>query len=511
MARKDDISTSLLQIRRGIDGEDGTAFPKEFGGWSPDLPPFGNPGSPNAKNAIPHQGGYKQFLGLSSFTDALTARCQGAATFQNTAGNFYPYAGDATKLYRLDASSFTDVSNGTYTIPADEFWEFTQFGNKVIAVNSNDAAQGATIGTGSFSDHFTSTLKPKARHVMTLRNFLVVGNVEEGGNAYPNRVRWSASGDSQDMDQSITTLADAEDLEDGGWVQKLVSLRDYGVVFQEKAISRMSFEGSPTIFRFDKVEENRGALVPGGVVPFGNGIFVLSDDGFYVFGSDAMIPIGDNRVDKFFFDDLNDTYKHRIIGAIDRDYPVVMWAYPSGSSSGTPDRIIMYNWTVKQWAFADVDTQFMFTSASPGLTLEQLDSVNASLDALPFSLDSRVWQGGAIARAGFDTSNQLGFFDGTALTAELDTAEMQPFPGRRAFYDRVWPLIEGSSATVTHQIGTRSRLIDSVSFSSAVALDADGTCPVNVDARYARHRLNIAGGFDNAQGLLIRATPTGSF
>ncbi|WP_230682109.1 hypothetical protein, partial [Streptococcus pneumoniae] len=63
-----------------------------------------------------------------------------------------------------------------------------------------------------------------------------------------NRVRWSAIGSITDWVSSATTLSDYQDLPDGGSIMGFVG-GEYGIVFQERGITRMSFEGQPTAFR----------------------------------------------------------------------------------------------------------------------------------------------------------------------------------------------------------------------------------------------------------------------
>ena len=41
-------------------------------------------------------------------------------------------------------------------------------------------------------------------------------------------------------------------------------------------------------------------------------------------------------------------------------------------------------------------------------------------------------------------------------------------------------------------------------------MNADGVCPVLAEGRYHRVRLNISGGFDQAQGVEVEAHPTGT-
>jgi hypothetical protein len=88
------------------------------------------------------------------------------------------------------------------------------------------------------------------------------------------------------------------------------------------------------------------------VIGWGNMVFFLADDGFYmILGGSPAIPIGAGKVDTTFLADLRTAYAYRVNAAIDPTNKLVMWAYPgSGSTDGTCNRIMIYNWAVKRWA-----------------------------------------------------------------------------------------------------------------------------------------------------------------
>ena len=55
----------------------------------------------------------------------------------------------------------------------------------------------------------------------------------------------------------------------------------------------MSYEGPPTVFRFDKIANDIGCSVPGSVAGIGDMAFFLHKSGFYmVQGAQQLKPIG---------------------------------------------------------------------------------------------------------------------------------------------------------------------------------------------------------------------------
>lgn len=482
-----------------------------FAEWLPDLPVLKNPGATTATNVIPGPLGYKPFRGLLSASDALDAYPRGAFAGSDKDKNVEIYAGDGTKLYKLSAGTWSNVSKGgNYTLATNETWEFVQFGQRILASSISAPLQGITFGGLNFADELTSTEKPQARHIGVVRDFVVLGNTFDAtdGNV-PEQVWWLARNSTVDADPAQATLADKQILPNGGAVQKVVG-GEYGVIFKERSIYRMSFEGVPLIFRFDEVERQRGALMPGGVVALGRLIFYWGTDGFFAFDGQKSVPIGENKVDLTIADDLDRDFLHRVTSGICTRTGCIWWLYPGvGNIDGRPNRIAVFNWKTRKWSLVEVQAEQLFGALSQGFTLEQLDSISSSLDALPASLDGPEWIGGEYAIAAFDESHMLAFFGGDFLTAVLETAEGQPFAPYRSFVNEVRPLVDGVGSSCTVQMGSRDLQSEAVTWGPVVAANDIGTHDLESDARFHRVRVNIANGFDDAQGAQIFAQRSG--
>ena len=86
----------------------------------------------------------------------------------------------------------------------------------------------------------------------------------------------------------------------------------------------MSYVGVPLIFQFDKIADNIGAFAPKSVASYGNMVFFLAQDGFYkLTGGQQLTPIGNGKVDNFFFDDLSSNLDG-ITSAVD---PIIVLLY----------------------------------------------------------------------------------------------------------------------------------------------------------------------------------------
>ena len=131
--------------------------------------------------------------------------------------------------------------------------------------------------------------------------------------------------------------------------------------------------------------------------------------------------------------------------------------------------------------------EYLASLARPGLTLENLDSISGSLDALTFSLDD-VSTAALSKFSAVNAAHKLGFFTGGNLEATLDTSE-QSLNGRRMRVKGIRPVTDAT--TCYGSVGVRETLQETVSFSVEQAVDAKGLCPASVSTRLARGRLRI--------------------
>jgi hypothetical protein len=120
-----------------------------------------------------------------------------------------------------------------------------------------------------------------------------------------------------------------------------------------------------------------------------------------------------------------------------------------------------------------------------------------------------VWAPGRINIAGFNSSNNSGVFEGAPLTAVLESKEFDAQPGRIAYVDQTRPIIEGPTSTITVEHGYRANQRDDVSYDPSVSMNNDGAFDIRRSARFHRVRVTIAGGFEKAFGVDLRAKING--
>jgi len=488
----------------------------EFGDLQADLPTYQNTGALVVDNVVPLKRGYKSLAGFQALSGTgLTSEAVGLFTSFSASGSTN-YAGDSTKLYQMDSSLvFQDISkvggyNNSTTENARDFWAFTQFGSNIIGTNFADNIQKFEEGVDSA---FSDLVSLKAKYIAVIRDFVVVGYTEESGTTYNQRVKWSGINNSSQWTPSQTTQSGYQDIVGShGNIQQIVGGESSGIVFMEKAIYRMSYVGVPLIFQFDKIADNIGAFAPKSVASFGNMIFFLAQDGFYkLTGGQDLSPIGNARVDNYFFNDLSSNLDG-ITSAIDPNNSIVVWSYRgSGATGTTNNKLLIYNYAVDKWSTGSgQDLEFIASASQEAFTtLESLD-VLGDLDNLPKSLDSYYYGEGIVGLAGFNSEHKFGKFISNSLSATIDTTEFEGAEGKRSTLINCRPIVDGtSSTTVTVTPYSRASQLETSTAGDTVSTNDTGTCPLRSTSRYHRIRVNVSGNFNTLSGVDIEARPEG--
>jgi hypothetical protein len=189
-----------------------------------------------------------------------------------------------------------------------------------------------------------------------------------------------------------------------GDIQRIVP-GQFGVVFQQSAISIMSYTGPPTIFSLNLVEKGRGTPAPGSVCWYGSNIYYLGDDGFYVFNQGSQ-PISTERVNRWFFNEISTSEVDSVKGVIDPRNQFVIWVFKSSSGLSYSDRILFYNWGADKWSYGELNIESISQYATAGLSLDDLDTVLTDIDSESIPVDSDAYQGGTVSLIAFDSTHK---------------------------------------------------------------------------------------------------------
>ena len=416
---------------------------------------------------------------------------------------------ESSDTTRLTVTSF--YGGTPLTGDATDYITFTQFGNYVIVSNGVDAPQFYLMGTSSsFTDLSTigtSGTVPVFKCSGVIRDFLVTGN-HVGAS---NRIQWSGINDITTW-QSGTKQSDLQDLPGSGGQITHITSGEIGYIFRQNQIVRMDYVGGATVFRLSVISPNRGAVLGRTVCQDNRRVFFYADDGFFEINGDQVSAIGAEKVNRFFDLDLNKAFADRIVAATDPFNQLAIWLYPSSSdtsnTTGICDKVLIYNYATQKWSTANANASTIFSQFVGAYTVELMDIISENLDNINISLDTDFWNGGQLLLGAIDSDFKAAIFSGTENIGEIETSELELFPGTRSNIIGVRPIVD-AEATVT--IKTRDRLSDNSTESSVSSMNTTGINPVRQSGRYVKFNVKIpsGGAWKDAQGIDIVASRSG--
>ncbi len=479
-----------------------------FAEWQPDRSDLNADGTSDLLNVIPGVDSYLPFPDLAALSAALSAAPLGFIRARSLSGQVTIFAGTATKLWKLNNTTLAwdDVSKPatSYAANAGNRWCFEQFGDYVVAVDINDAPQYFQLGvSATFIDLPGSP--PRAAFVKAWGDFLCLMQTSTN----PNRVHWSALNDITGWTPG-TNNSDFQDFPEGGIVQGS-SRSTNPLVFMERAIYLATFvPGSSIIFSFLKIHDGRGAKSPYSIASSGEITFFASEGSFFQIGPDGSITdIGFEKVSRTIFGQLSGPNIASILGAVDPSYSRVYWTMDL-TGAGVNGAILIYDFLLTRWTIASQTNNGIFPAETAGYTLEGLDAVSTNLDALPYSLDSKAWQGGAPVLAAFDATYRLGFFSGPNKQATLTTTEKGDLAGGITLISSMYPVVDSNNCTMA--IGSRMTRGDVVGWTEELTpTPVTGRVDKLNASRFQTVRVTIPATetWSHAQGVSLDAKPVG--
>jgi len=463
-----------------------------FSEWLPDQPGLSG-ALTEAKNVVSQAIGYGPLPLPVAIAQGSGEALKTLYATKDKLGVTQLFAGGTTKVFTVsNLGAFTDVSGATYATPNNNRMRFTQFGDVVIFANDVDKLQGFNVTSSATFDDLSASA-PVARYVTVVRDFVVSANIVDVSNRVTNRVRWSGINDETEWDFSQTTQADYQDIPDGGNIVGITG-GEFGLIFLEKSIHRMSYVGTPFIFQFDNISRGTGCISENSIAQYQGITFFLSSDGFYMCDGQSVKPIGAEKIDRWFFDNVDLTQMDTMSAAIDPVRKLVIWNF---LSSGSIRKLLIHNFKTGKWTNAEALTDYIADASTGSVTLEQLDGLSASLDDLGQSLDSASFIGGQSFLGGLK-EDDIYAFTGLPRAGEIITGDVDV--GGRSVVTLARPQVDNGSATVA--VSSRTRLDETVGFNTPVAASSENRIPLRSAGRYHRFKVNPTGAnWNNAVGI----------
>lgn len=357
---------------------------------------------------------------------ALADDCRGLVVARKLDDTNRLIAGTQDALYERSGLTWTDVSSAPYTGGTESRWRFAQFGDVTLATNRADDIQSSS--SGAFASLGGSP--PKASIVESVAGFVMVFDVNDATYGFGDSPdRWWCSGlyNQATWQPSTATQAATGRLFDTPG--KILAGRRLGsniVAYKEKSMFLGVYQGPPFVWGWQLISSDIGCLSQEACVNIGTAHVFASYDDFYVFDGSQPISIGEDRLRKWYQDNLNLSFKHRVTALHDRSRSLVYFFFPSTSSiTGDPDMGVAYNYAKNEWGRADITLQAAADYVSGAITYDDLGTLYSTYDDLPdISYDSPFWTASSFVPAVIDTSNTIMALNGTPGASSITTGDV---------------------------------------------------------------------------------------
>ena len=216
------------------------------------------------------------------------------------------FVGTTKEIWQTNdkGANWSDVKQATYTASQAAPWCFAQYDNLIVATNSNTQPQSKSAASpvgDAFADLGGVTAGSQAAVAFRVRDHLVLGELSGAvaTNVGTTAIRWSAIGDPDNYPEpgsatALSTQAGSQLFDSHyGRIVAGVGLERYGLVFQERAITRMTYIGGDAVYQFDRISSELGQGVS--IIKGPNA--VASANGLHYFANRAGVFATDgNRV-----------------------------------------------------------------------------------------------------------------------------------------------------------------------------------------------------------------------
>jgi hypothetical protein len=442
-----------------------------FGEFTPDAAPSHSNALTEAKNVLPITNGYAPVGSFQAVTSSLGGAFVGGGAFIGSDGNSTLLSATSAKL-RKYSGAWSDIAS----VVTMGRWHLAQFGDNVVYANGGQLGRYELIA-GTASD--LADAPANAIDVCTVKDFVMCLTADSQAvwSGFNDCTGWTA-GENQ---------SDFQPLLDGGTGVRIVG-GEYAIILQKNTIRRVSYVGPPVIFQFDVISPEVGCMAAGSVANVGRLIFFVSERGFEMCDGETVTPIGDEKVNRWFFSRHSREDIANIWAAVSPRRSEVYWAMP-----GTPGRVVVYNWVLQRWSTIETDVTGLLTGRTSNVSIDSLDAIYPSgLDSIPISLDDPSLAGGNPLLLVVDGSNQLGSLSGTPMQASGTQKNIELTPGRRSRLRSARMVTDATNASVL--VNAKLNAGDGESLVSTGSMRSNGKMPLRANGRYFDNQWSIPAG-----------------
>lgn len=321
---------------------------------------------------LPVMGITQRELNAINAEDMICFDTRYAYQYSAGAGAFIELPSTTPTTWQGDDISFFWYMNYWFNASRDKyFWVTNGYtGGTVATTDPIRYYDGTTWNATAFYPQVKTGALPQAslisaKIIIAYRGRMVCLNTIEAANStggtatvqYPNRARWSQNGDPTDIVNGW--IDDTQGF--GGFVdaptnEHIVSaafIRDVLIVFFERSTWKLRYTGNEILpFVWERINIELGAESRFSPIKFDEGVLAVGDKGIVTCNGNNV-----NRIDEVIRDEVFKIHNgnngvQRVHGIRNFFEQVVYWTFPAADTNPTyPNRVLLYNYDNKTWAF----------------------------------------------------------------------------------------------------------------------------------------------------------------
>lgn len=305
-----------------------------FGPYLPDLG-----GAPNAEvpgyltDAVGVRATLSGYRGAPGFADVPSAAAIGGATTfiygayfeSSTTGNHFVHNVSDNKIYESqdDGQSWSDVTPAAGAALAS-LGNFLTFKSDVIFISSDRAPISRVLASAAGTDFANLAGSPpiavcgaQVRQHVVLAGLVGVDNYGVQTSAIGTDTDWPTPG----TDDALSKQSIRESLkQELGQPLFVAGGEKIGIIFQQKGLTRMTYEGGDTVYAFDaySTEVGMGLLRRCTPVSDGERWYWYNDHGYFATDGYSVEKLDDGKIEDAIFSDL---ISHTSAGTLASQFP----------------------------------------------------------------------------------------------------------------------------------------------------------------------------------------------
>ena len=238
-------------------------------------------------------------------------------------------------------------------------WSMDNFGEDLIAnvrgggIYYWDTSTGTSVRAANITS-LSGNNQPQAANVVLVserdRHVIAFGCDPQAdpGVLDPLTIRFSSQESATDWQARADNTAGELRIGTGSEIITAVQTKQQVVVFTDRSVSAMQFIGAPFTFGITEVSTNTSIASQNAAVAFGDVVYWMGDEVFYVYdGNVKIIPC---PVEEYIFDNLNLAQRAKVTSGVNSKFNEIWWFYPSINSANN-DSYVVYNYSEKSWYY----------------------------------------------------------------------------------------------------------------------------------------------------------------